>query len=208
MPSLLKFGRAKFGVLCVETAATRKEVPASTSEEAWTSLEVTRTVPAKSLVEVKAAFKELYSDYFAKEGTPAQGNQIYAWNLLVGWDEILQQVKEMANCGIEALRAQEEKSVEIMACRRDDNKVLSEKIASLEAKLLKALSQEGNSNKSQGQDNGRMDWLSLDLSQLAGLGIVLWAAQLRHHPVCRPGICLCTIFSGVLSSWERLVTHG
>ncbi|KAJ9070770.1 hypothetical protein DSO57_1004020 [Entomophthora muscae] len=167
MPSLLKFERAKFGVLCVETAAARKEVPTSTLEEAWTSLEVTKTVPAKSLVEVKAAFEELYSNYFAKEGTPAHGNQIYAWdawNLLVGWDEILQQVKEMANCEIEALRAQEEKSVEIMACWRDDNKVLSNKIASLEAKLLKALSQEGNRNKSQGQDNGRMDWLVLDLS--------------------------------------------
>ncbi|KAJ9067746.1 hypothetical protein DSO57_1036049 [Entomophthora muscae] len=165
MPSLLKFERAKFGVLCVETAAARKEVPTSTLEEAWTSLEVTKTVPAKSLVEVKAVFKELYSNYFAKEGTPAQGNQIYAWNLLVGWDEILQQVKEMANCEIEALRAREEKSVEIMAHWRDNNKVLSDKIASLEVKLLKALSQEGNSNKSQGQDNGRMDWLGLDLSQ-------------------------------------------
>ncbi|KAJ9088076.1 hypothetical protein DSO57_1026823 [Entomophthora muscae] len=64
----------------------------------------------------------------------------------------------MANCEIEALRAREEKSIEIMAHWWDDNKVLSEKIASLEAKLLKALSQEGNSNKSQGQDNGRMDW--------------------------------------------------
>ncbi|KAJ9073374.1 hypothetical protein DSO57_1017254 [Entomophthora muscae] len=70
----------------------------------------------------------------------------------------------MANCEIEALRAQEEKSVEIAACWRDDNKVLSKKIASVEAKLLKALSQEGNSNKGQGQDNGRMDWLGLDLS--------------------------------------------
>ncbi|KAJ9072673.1 hypothetical protein DSO57_1024927 [Entomophthora muscae] len=166
MPSLLKFERAKFGVLCVETAAARKEVPTSTLEEAWTSLEVTKTVPAESLVEVKAAFEELYSNYFAKEGTPIQGNQIYAWNLLVGWDEILQQVKEMANWEIEVLRAREEKSVEIMAHWRDDNKVLSEKIASLEEKLLKALSQEGNSNKSQGQDNGRMDWLGLDLSQV------------------------------------------
>ncbi|KAJ9067993.1 hypothetical protein DSO57_1033256 [Entomophthora muscae] len=169
MPSLLKFERAKFGVLCVETAAARKEVPTSTLEEAWTSLEVTKTVPAESLVEVKAVFKELYSNYFAKEGTPVQGNQIYAWdawNLLVGWDEILQQVKEMVNCEIEALRAREEKNVEIMARWRDDNKVLSKKIASLEAKLLEALSQEGNSNKSQGQDNGRMDWLGLDPSQV------------------------------------------
>ncbi|KAJ9056785.1 hypothetical protein DSO57_1029504 [Entomophthora muscae] len=159
--------RAKFGVLCAETTAARKEVPTSTLEEAWNSLEVTKTVPAESLVEVKAAFKELYSNYFAKEGTPVQGNQIYAWdawNLLIGWDKILQQVKEMANCEIEALRAQEEKSVEIMACWWDDNKVLSKKIASLEAKLLEAFSQEGNSNKSQGQDNGRMDWLGLDLS--------------------------------------------
>ncbi|KAJ9070219.1 hypothetical protein DSO57_1010704 [Entomophthora muscae] len=63
----------------------------------------------------------------------------------------------MADREIEALRAREEKSVEIMACWWDDNKVLSEKIASLEAKLFKALSQEG-------QDNGRMDWLGLDLS--------------------------------------------
>ncbi|KAJ9077688.1 hypothetical protein DSO57_1014310 [Entomophthora muscae] len=167
MPSLLKFERAKFGVLCVETAAAIKEVPTSTLEEAWTSLEVTKTIPAKSLVEVKAAFEELHSNYFAKEGTPAQGNQIYAWdawNLLVGWDEILQQVKEMVNHEIEALRAGEEKSVEIMAHWQDNNKVLSKKIASLEAKLLKALSQEGNRNKSQGQDNGRMDWLVLDPS--------------------------------------------
>ncbi|KAJ9054576.1 hypothetical protein DSO57_1012856 [Entomophthora muscae] len=168
MPYLLKFERAKFGVLCVETAAERKEVPTSTLEEAWTSLEVTQTVPEESLVEVKAVFKELYSNYFAKEGTPTQGNQIYAWdawNLLVGWDEILKPVKEMVNCEIEVLRAQEGKSVEIMAHWWNDNKVLSNKIASLEEKLLKALSQEGNSNKSQGQDNGRMDWLGLDLSQ-------------------------------------------
>ncbi|KAJ9080158.1 hypothetical protein DSO57_1028020 [Entomophthora muscae] len=59
----------------------------------------------------------------------------------------------MANHEIEALRAREEKSVEIMACWRDDNKALSHKIASLEAMLLKTLSQEGNDNKSQGQDN-------------------------------------------------------
>ncbi|KAJ9081062.1 hypothetical protein DSO57_1018532 [Entomophthora muscae] len=64
----------------------------------------------------------------------------------------------MTNCEIEALRAREGKSVEIMARWRDDNKVLPKKINSLEAKLLKALSQEG-------QDNGRMDWLGLDLSQ-------------------------------------------
>ena len=81
------------------------------------------------------------------------------------WDEILQQVNEIVNREIETLRAREEKSVEIMACWRDDNKALSHKTASLEAKLLKALSQEGNGNKSQGQDNGRMDWLGLDLSQ-------------------------------------------
>ncbi|KAJ9090109.1 hypothetical protein DSO57_1005846 [Entomophthora muscae] len=52
-----------------------------------------------------------------------------------------------------------------MACWRDDNKALSHKIASLETKLLKASSKDGNSNKSQGQDNGGMDWLDLDLSQ-------------------------------------------
>ncbi|KAJ9090440.1 hypothetical protein DSO57_1002746 [Entomophthora muscae] len=145
MSSLLKFESAKFGVLCVETAAARKEVPTSSLKEAWAILEVTKTVPAESLVEVKAAFEELYSNYFAKEGTPAQGNRIYAWdawNLLVGWDEILQQVKELANHEIEALRAREEKSVEIMARWRDDNKALSHKITSLEANLVKALSQE------------------------------------------------------------------
>ncbi|KAJ9079671.1 hypothetical protein DSO57_1033022 [Entomophthora muscae] len=131
MSSLLKFKRAKFGVLWVETAAARKEVPTSSLEEAWASLEVTKTVPSESLVE----------------------------------DEILQQVKEIANLEIEALRAREEKSVEIMACWRDDNKVLSQKIASLESKLLKALSQEDNSNKSQGQDNDGMDCLGLDLPQ-------------------------------------------
>ncbi|KAJ9082204.1 hypothetical protein DSO57_1006649 [Entomophthora muscae] len=156
MSSLLKFERAKFGVLCVETAAARKEVPTSSLEEAWASLEVTNTVPAESLVEVKA------------EGTPAQGNRIYAWdawNLLVGWDEILQQVKEMANHEIEALRAREGKSVKIMACWQDDNKLLSHKTASLDAKLLKALSQEGSRNKIQGQDNDRIDWLGLDPPQ-------------------------------------------
>ncbi|KAJ9053677.1 hypothetical protein DSO57_1021960 [Entomophthora muscae] len=140
MSSLLNFERAKFGVLCVETAAARKEVLISLLEEAWASLEVTKTVPEESLVEVKAVFKELYSKYFAKEGTHTQGNQIYvwySWNLLVGWDKILQ-VKAKANCEIEALRAREEKSVEIMA---------------------------RNGNKSQGQDNGGMDWLDLDPQQ-------------------------------------------
>ncbi|KAJ9074356.1 hypothetical protein DSO57_1007205 [Entomophthora muscae] len=173
MPSLLKFEKAKLGVLCVKTAAARKEVPTSILEEAWTSLEVTKSVPAKSLVEVKAVFEELYSNYFSKEGT-----------LIQGWDEILQQVKEMVNCEIEALRAQEGKSVEIMTCWQDDNKVLSKKIASLEAKLFKALSQEGNSNKSQGQDNGRMDWLGLDLSQEA-VGISFIAGSMVSLP--QPG---------------------
>ncbi|KAJ9078698.1 hypothetical protein DSO57_1003969 [Entomophthora muscae] len=165
MSALLNFERAKFGVLCVETAAARKEVPTSLLEEAWASLEVTKTVPEESLVEVKAAFKELYSNYFAKEGTPAQGKQIYvwdSWNLLVGWDKVLQQVKSKVNREIEALRAREEKNIEIMACWWDDNKVLSHKIASLKIKLFEALSKEGNRNKSQGQDNGGMDWLDLD----------------------------------------------
>ncbi|KAJ9089793.1 hypothetical protein DSO57_1009293 [Entomophthora muscae] len=182
MPSLLRFKRAKFGVLCVETAAAIKEVPTSTLKEVWNSLEVTKTIPAGSLVEVKIAFKELYSNYFAKEGTPIQGNHIYgwdAWNLLVGWDEILQQVNEMTNREIEALRAREGKSVEIMACWQDDNKVLSKKIASLEAKLLKALSQEGNSNKSQGQDNGRMDWLGLDPSHILSTKAVVMGLAYR-----------------------------
>ncbi|KAJ9085013.1 hypothetical protein DSO57_1018297 [Entomophthora muscae] len=153
----------------METAAARKEVPTSLLEEAWASLKVTKTVPEETLVEVKAAFEELYSNYFEKEGTPVEGNQIYAWdswNLLVGLDKILQQVKAMTNQEIEALRAREEKIVEIMACWQDVNKVLSHKIASLEAKLLKALSQEGNGNKSQWQDNCKFDWLDLDLSQL------------------------------------------
>ncbi|KAJ9065569.1 hypothetical protein DSO57_1018152 [Entomophthora muscae] len=48
----------------------------------------------------------------------------------------------MADCEIKALRARKEKSVEIMARWQDGNKALSHKIASLEAKLLKALSQE------------------------------------------------------------------
>ncbi|KAJ9089603.1 hypothetical protein DSO57_1011202 [Entomophthora muscae] len=52
-----------------------------------------------------------------------------------------------------------------MARWRDDNKVLSHKIASLETKLFKALSKEGNGNKIQGQDNDGMDWLDLDLPQ-------------------------------------------
>ncbi|KAJ9052485.1 hypothetical protein DSO57_1033658 [Entomophthora muscae] len=156
MSSLLLFEREKFGVLCVETAASRKEVPKSLLKEAWASLEVKKTVPQESLVEIKAVFEELYSNYFEKEGTPAQGNQIYiwdSWNLLVGFDIILQQVKTRANCEIKALRGREEKSVKIMAHWQDANKALSHIIASLEAKLLKALSQEGNGNKSQGQDN-------------------------------------------------------
>ncbi|KAJ9054355.1 hypothetical protein DSO57_1015563 [Entomophthora muscae] len=145
MSSLLFFERAKFGVLSVETAAARKEVPTSSLEEAWASLEVSKISPEESLVEVKAAFEELYSNYFSKEGTPAQGNRVYAWdswNLLLGFDEILQQMKDRANREVEALRNREEKSVKIMACWQDDNKVLSHKIASLEAKLLKASSQE------------------------------------------------------------------
>ncbi|KAJ9071467.1 hypothetical protein DSO57_1036604 [Entomophthora muscae] len=150
MSSLLNFEKAKFGVLYVKTAAARKEVPTSLLEEAWASLEVTKTVPGESLVEVNAAFEELYSNYFAKE---------------VGWDKILQQVKAKVNCEIEALRAREEKSVEIMARWRDDKKMLSHKIASLKTKLFKALSKEGNGNKSQGQDNGGMDWLDLDPPQ-------------------------------------------
>ncbi|KAJ9081597.1 hypothetical protein DSO57_1012927 [Entomophthora muscae] len=176
MSSLLLFERAKFGVLCVETAAARKEVPTSLLEEAWESLEVSKIAPEESSIEVKAAFEELYSNYFAKEGTPAQGNKIYAWdswNLLVEWDKILQQVKAKANCEIEALRAREEKSVEIMAHWQDDNKVLSHKIASLETKLLENSSKEGNGNKSQGQDNDRMNWLDLDLSHCASWFLTL-----------------------------------
>ncbi|KAJ9064373.1 hypothetical protein DSO57_1031437 [Entomophthora muscae] len=110
MSSLLNFERAKFGVIYVETAAARKEVSTSLLEEAWASLEVTKTAPEEALVEVKAVFEEFYSDYFTKEGTPAQGNQIYvwdSWNLFIGFDKILQQVKAMANCEIEALRARE-----------------------------------------------------------------------------------------------------
>ncbi|KAJ9085896.1 hypothetical protein DSO57_1009475 [Entomophthora muscae] len=163
MSSLLNFERAEFGVLCVKTAASRKEVPTT-----WASLEVTKTVPEESLVEVKAVFEELYSNYFAKEGNPAQGNQIYAWdswNLLIGWEKILQQVKAKENHEIEALRARDEKSVEIMARWQDENKVLSHKIPSLETNLHKASSKEDNGNKSQGQDNGGMDWLDLDPSQ-------------------------------------------
>ncbi|KAJ9065657.1 hypothetical protein DSO57_1017230 [Entomophthora muscae] len=72
----------------------------------------------------------------------------------------------MANCEIEALIGSEGKSVDIMACWQDDNKVLSHNIATLEAKLLKALSQEGNDNKSQGQDNSKLDWLDLEPSDL------------------------------------------
>ncbi|KAJ9069225.1 hypothetical protein DSO57_1020669 [Entomophthora muscae] len=158
--SLLNFERAKFGVLCVETAAARKEVPTSLLEEAWASLEVTKTVPEESLVEVKAVFKELYSDYFAKEGTPAQGNQIYVWdpwNLLVGWDKILQQVKAKANFEIEALRAREEKSVEIMPLGGMITKCCPIKLPLWIQSSLKLCQR-----KSQGQDNGGMDWLDLD----------------------------------------------
>ncbi|KAJ9087541.1 hypothetical protein DSO57_1032185, partial [Entomophthora muscae] len=145
----------KFGVLCVEAASARKEIPTRLLEEAWASLEVSKIAPEDSLIEVKAAFEELYSDYFAREGTPAQGNQVYAWdswNLLLGFDEILQQLKDRTNCEVKALRNREEK-------RRDNNKALSHKIASLEVKLLEALSQEGTGNKIQGQDT------DLDLSQ-------------------------------------------
>ncbi|KAJ9065946.1 hypothetical protein DSO57_1014566 [Entomophthora muscae] len=167
MSSLLSFEKAKFGILCVKAAALRKDVPTSSIEESWSSLEVTKTAPEESLVEVKAAFEELYSNYFTKEEIPAQGKRIYAWdswNLLLGFNDILQQVKDRANCEIEALRNREEKSVEIMACWWDNNKALAHKIASLEKKLLEALSQEGNSNKSHRQDNDKLDWLYLDLS--------------------------------------------
>ncbi|KAJ9078570.1 hypothetical protein DSO57_1005413 [Entomophthora muscae] len=168
MSSLLNFERAIFGVLCVETAAARKEVPTSLLEEAWESLEITKTVPEESLVELKAAFEELYYNYFAKEGTHAQGNQIYvwdSWSLLVGWDKILQQVKAKENCEIKALRAKEEKSIEIMACWRDDNKVLSHKIASLETKLFEALSQEAPSLPANVSPNmqGKLDELPHDM---------------------------------------------
>ncbi|KAJ9086323.1 hypothetical protein DSO57_1005313 [Entomophthora muscae] len=135
MSSLLLFERAKFRVLCVEAAATRKEFLTSSLEEAWASPEVSKIAPEESLVEVKAAVEELYSDYFAREETPAQGNWVYAWNswnLLLGFNEILQQVKDRVNCEVEVLRNREEKSAKIMACWRDDNKVLSHKIASLE----------------------------------------------------------------------------
>ncbi|KAJ9080313.1 hypothetical protein DSO57_1026382 [Entomophthora muscae] len=202
MSSLLKFERAKFGVLCVETAAARKEVPTSSLEEAWASLEVTKTVPAESLVE---------------EGTPTQRNQIYAWdawNLLVGWDEILQQVKEIANCEIEALRAREEKRVEIMARWRDVNKALSHKIASLEAKLLEALSQEGNVNKSQGQDNGRMDWLGLDPPQgkYQSFRINLSKIPSQKKPCDltqpRPKVRICQAKPAVKTSQLRTFLYG
>ncbi|KAJ9054886.1 hypothetical protein DSO57_1009816 [Entomophthora muscae] len=51
-----------------------------------------------------------------------------------------------------------------MGCWWDDNKALAHKIASLETKLLEALSQEGSSNKSHRQNDGKLDGLDLDLS--------------------------------------------
>ncbi|KAJ9083738.1 hypothetical protein DSO57_1031758 [Entomophthora muscae] len=58
-----------------------------------------------------------------------------------------------------------------MACWRDDNKVLSHKIASMKAKLLEAFSQKGNGNKIQGQDN------DLDLSQEPRPKRQLWEGE-------------------------------
>ncbi|KAJ9060252.1 hypothetical protein DSO57_1032859 [Entomophthora muscae] len=65
-----------------------------------------------------------------------------------------------------------------MACWQDDNKVLSQKIASLEAKILESLSQEVNGNKIQGQDNDKFDWLDLDPSQDAVAPV--WGGMLYH----------------------------
>ncbi|KAJ9051692.1 hypothetical protein DSO57_1002391 [Entomophthora muscae] len=62
-----------------------------------------------------------------------------------------------------------------MACWWDNNKVLSNKIASLEVKLLKALSQER-------QDNGRMDWLGLDPSHYLVVVFPI-ACQLKTTPI-------------------------
>ncbi|KAJ9055341.1 hypothetical protein DSO57_1004858 [Entomophthora muscae] len=85
---------------------------------------------------------------------------------MVGFDEILQQVKHVVNQEIEALKEREEKSVEIMARWRDDNNLLSQKIASLEVKLAKDLFHEGSGSKSQpGNDNGKLNWLDLGSSQ-------------------------------------------
>ncbi|KAJ9074450.1 hypothetical protein DSO57_1006100 [Entomophthora muscae] len=161
MSSLLSFEREKFIVLCVETAAAKKEVPTSLLEETWASLEVSKVAPEEILVEVKAAFKELYSNYFDKEETPAKRNRIYAWdswNLLLG--------KGQSKHEVEALRNREEKSVKIMAQWRNGNKLLSHKISSLEENLLEVLSQEDNGKKSQWQDNDKFDWLDMDLSHL------------------------------------------
>ncbi|KAJ9057848.1 hypothetical protein DSO57_1018738 [Entomophthora muscae] len=144
MSFLLLFEREKFGVLCVEVTAARKEVPTSSLEEAWASLEVSKIAPEESLRRNPGTRK---------------------LSLCMGLLEL--DVRDRANCEVEALRNREEKSVKIMACWKDDNKALSHKIASLEEKLLKALSQESTSNKSQGQDNSKFDWLDLDLSQVA-----------------------------------------
>ncbi|KAJ9056559.1 hypothetical protein DSO57_1031775 [Entomophthora muscae] len=152
MSSLLLFERAKFGALCVEAAATRKEVSTSLLEEAWESLEVSKIAPEESL-----------------RGNPSTRKSSLCMgflNLLLGFDEILQQVMDRANCEVEAYRNREEKCVKIMAWWRDENKVLTQKIVSLEAKLLEDSSQEDTSNKSQGQDNNKFDWLDLDLSQI------------------------------------------
>ncbi|KAJ9070618.1 hypothetical protein DSO57_1006033 [Entomophthora muscae] len=73
-----------------------------------------------------------------------------------------------------------------MAHWRDDNKVLSEKIASLEAKLLKALLQEVNSNKSQGQNNGRMELLGLDPSHPLQRISLLYTRRTKIGPLPLP----------------------
>ncbi|KAJ9067300.1 hypothetical protein DSO57_1000881 [Entomophthora muscae] len=61
MSSLLLFERERFGVLHVEKAAARKEVPTSPLEEAWESLEMTKTVPQESLVEKELLLREIES---------------------------------------------------------------------------------------------------------------------------------------------------
>ncbi|KAJ9054173.1 hypothetical protein DSO57_1017477 [Entomophthora muscae] len=126
MSSLLSFERAKFGALCVETADTRKKVPEVSFNEAREILEVTNTVPKESLVEVKEAIKEIYTDNFLPRKEPLLKEIKFMFGIYGTW----WQTKKLK------LSRQERKKVEIMAKWHDQNKALSQKIASLEVPVV------------------------------------------------------------------------
>lgn len=101
------FVKAKFDDLRIETAAARKEVPEKSLGDACEDLEVVKIFLKDSLVKNKAAYKDLYYEYFSKEGAPIQGNRVYTWDpwdLPLGFDKIFKQTKDAANQEIKGFR--------------------------------------------------------------------------------------------------------